>query len=96
MQNSSKFSKTMPISMFLKSLGASRLDIVRNPKTSKRFFTVPGTDTTGYVAKSITKLSKEDVVSWMEGVDKDGQAFAMYAVHKQAQSNVEDSFSLED
>lgn len=83
------FSKTLPLVEFIVSKGASSLDIVRNPKTGKRFFTVPGTDVTGRVAEKVEKLSADLSVSWF--APEDGEP--SYLVHTSNRDNVEDSFS---
>ena len=64
-----EFTKTLPWVDFIVSLGASKLDIVRNPNTGKKFFTVPGTDVTGRVAEKVEKLSADLSVSWVMPTD---------------------------
>ena len=83
------FSKTLPLVDFIVSQGASKLDLIRNPKTGKRFFTVPGTDVTGRVAEKVKKLSAELSVSWY--TPEEGEA--SYMVHTTGSVNIEDSFS---
>jgi hypothetical protein len=84
------FSKTLPLVDFIVSQGASKLDIIRNPKTGKRFFTVPGTDVSGRVADKVEKLSAELSVSWF--TPEEGEP--SYMVHTTGTANVEDSFAL--
>ena len=84
------FSKTLPLVDFIVSKGASSLDIIRNPKTGKRFFTVPGTDVSGRVAEKVEKLSSELSVSWF--TPEEGEP--SYMVHTSGTDNREDSFSL--
>jgi len=83
------FSKTLPLVDFIVSKGASKLDIIRNPKTGKRFFTVPGTDVSGRVAEKVEKLSAELSVSWF--VPEEGEPSFM--LHTTSSVNVEDSFT---
>ncbi|GAF95158.1 unnamed protein product [marine sediment metagenome] len=84
------FSKTLPLVDFIVSKGASSLDIIRNPKTGKRFFTVPGTDVSGRVAEKVEKLSSELSVSWF--TPEEGEP--SYMVHTRGTDNREDSFSV--
>ena len=84
------FSKTLPLVDFIVSKGASSLDIIRNPKTGKRFFTVPGTDVSGRVAEKVEKLSAELSVSWF--TPEIGEPF--YMVHTSGTDNREDSFTV--
>jgi hypothetical protein len=84
------FSKTLPLVDFIVSKGASKLDIIRNPKTGKRFFTVPGTDVSGRVAEKVEKLSAELSVSWF--APEEGEP--SYMLHTQGTDNREDSFSV--
>ncbi len=84
------FSKTLPIVDFIVSKGASKLDLIRNPKTGKRFFTVPGTDVTGRVAEKVEKLSTELSVSWF--TPEEGEP--SYMVHTTSTDNCEDSLSI--
>ena len=91
-----KFSKTVPVVDFMASLGASKLDIIRNPQNGGRFFTVPGTEVeSGHVSSKIEKLSRDLYVSWIEGInEKTGEPFACYSLHLGNSTNVEDSLDL--
>ena len=91
------FSKTLPLVDFIVSKGASKLDIIRNPNTGKRFFTVPGTDVSGRVSKKVEKLSAELSVSWFTPTkpDADGNiGEPSWLVHTTGTDNVEDSFTV--
>jgi hypothetical protein len=77
MENSVNFSKSTSIVDFIISLGANTAKIIRNPKTSKRFFVVEGTEVTGRVSNKVEKLSADLRVSWME--PEDGEA--SYIIH---------------
>ncbi len=88
-----EFSKTLPLIDFIGSLGASTMKTIINPKTGLRFFTVPGTRTTGAVALAVPKvLTKELSVSWCEPKDPNKEAF--YMVHSTSEDNVDDTFSI--
>lgn len=84
------FSKTQPLVDFLVSLGATKMDLVRNPNTGSRFFSVVGTETTGRVAEKVETLSADLSVSWFQ--PEDGEP--SYMVHTTGSSNVESSFSI--
>jgi hypothetical protein len=87
-----EFTKTQPLVDFLLSLGANTIELVRNPKTGKRFFTVPAADTSGRVSEKVEKLSSDLSVSWV--IPEDGEP--SYMVHPTGNSgNVEDSFSIQ-
>ena len=84
------FSKTLPMVDFIVSQGASKLEILRNPKTGKRSFLMPGTDVTGRIADKVEKLSAELSVSWF--TPEDGEP--SYMLHTTSSTNIEDSFSI--
>jgi hypothetical protein len=84
------FSKTLPLVDFIVSQGASKLDILRNPKTGKRSFIVPGTDVTGRIAEKVEKLSADLSVSWF--TPEEGEP--SYMLHTTNSANIEDSFNI--
>ena len=90
-ENNLEFTKTLPLVDFIGSLGASNMKTIRSPKTGKRFFTVPGTRTTGAIAESVEKLNSELSVSWC--VPSNGDE-PFYMVHSTSSDNVEDTFSI--
>ena len=91
--NNLEFQETQPIADFLVDLGASKMQIIRNPKTNgeTRFFAVPGTKVTGAIANSVEKLSLELSVSTVHDPKK-GETF--YMVHGTSSDNVEDELTL--
>ena len=80
-----------PIADFLRSLGASKMNLIRSPKTGKRFFAVPGTKVTGAVSDKVDDLTLDLQVSEVTPVD--GEPF--YFVTKPSDNNVESSLSID-
>lgn len=93
MENSKvNFSKSQSLVDFIISLGANTCKIVRNPKTSKRFFVVDGTEVSGRVSTKVEDLSADLRVSWME--PEDGEA--SYIIHLPgSDDNTESTFSVQ-
>jgi hypothetical protein len=93
MENSKvNFSKSQSLVDFIISLGANTCKIVRNPKTSKRFFVVDGTEVSGRVSTKVEDLSADLRVSWME--PEDGEA--SYIIHHAgSDDNTESTFSVQ-
>jgi len=93
MENSKvNFSKSQSLVDFIISLGANTCKIVRNPKTSKRFFVVDGTEVTGRVSNKVEDLTADLRVSWME--PEDGEA--SYLIHQPgSDANTESTFSVQ-
>ena len=90
-ENPFEYTKTVSLVDFLISKGANTCKLIRNPKTSLRFFVVDGTDVTGRVSKRVEELSAELSVSW--ATPKDGGE-ASYLIHPSGGGgNVESSFS---
>lgn len=55
--------KTLPLVDFIVSLGGSEIEIISNPVTCSRFFSVPGTDVTGSISAEVEVLSGDLYVS---------------------------------
>jgi len=77
---------TQPIADFLRDLGASKMQIIRSPKTDKRFFAVPGTSVTGAISDKVESLSLELTVS--EVTSENGETF--FLVCKPSDDNLLD------
>jgi len=84
MESKLTWGKTQPIADFLRDLGASKMQLVRSPKTGKRFFAVPGTSVTGAVSNKVEALSLEHTVS--EVTSENGETF--FLVSKPSDNNV--------
>jgi hypothetical protein len=85
------FSKTKSIVDFIKSNGGYTMDLVRNPHTQKRFFTLPGTSVQGRVSEKVGGLSANLSVSWF--TPDEGEP--SWLVHPTSRDNVIDSFSID-
>jgi hypothetical protein len=81
---------TQPIADFLRDQGASKMQIIRSPKTGKRFFAVPGTSVTGAISDKVESLSLELTVS--EVTSENGETF--FLVSKPSDNNMLDELSL--
>ena len=93
MENSKvNFSKSQSLIDFLISQGANTCKLVRNPKTSNRFFVVDGTEVTGRVSNKVKDLSAELQVSWFAPDDDE----ASWMIHPRgADTNTLDTFSVQ-
>tara|TARA_Y100000389_G_C17187266_1_gene377036 strand:+ start:144 stop:434 length:291 start_codon:yes stop_codon:yes gene_type:complete len=91
-ENPFEYSKTVSLIDFIISLGANTCKLIRNPKTSLRFFVVDGTEVTGKVSKRVEELSSDLSVSWV--TPKDGGE-ASYLIHPSGGGgNVESEYSV--
>lgn len=79
---------------FLIKKGSNTIKLVKNPKTSKKFFAVEGTKITGRVSSKIEKLSAELRVTWVD-VEGDPEA-GSYMLHPQGDGggHTLDTFSV--
>jgi len=74
-----KKNNSQPLVDFLVSQGATKMDLVRNPNTGKRFFSVVGTEIRGEVANDVEELQAENIVTWIESENKEGY----YLLHRE-------------
>jgi hypothetical protein len=77
----STFSKTQSINKFASVNGLSSIEILKNPKTGKLFGST-NTGITFRIAKDITSLSDDLVVSWFTPED---EGEASWMLHKAGQ-----------
>lgn len=83
------FSNQRSIMAFLKEEGSSEIQLIKNPKTGKLFFST-SKGTTGRVSTKVEKLHKDLFVS--DFSPEEGDASLM--LHTNDQTNVVSSFSL--
>lgn len=86
------FSNTNGLKPFLISKGATKINLVKNPKTDKVFFTTDVAGISGKVSDKVKKLSAELQVSACTDNDNPEETFLM--LHTANDANVFDSFTL--
>jgi hypothetical protein len=90
MERQLNWGDSQPIADFLRDLGASKMQIIRSPKTGKRFFAVPGTSVTGAISEKVETLTLELTVT--EVTSENGETFLL--VCKPSDNNVLGELSL--